>query len=106
MMAGCILIRSNISRATKQDYAHFKAIGVADNSTSDRAVAEFKLTGSLYYFTGLAIAEAAMVILRGRENGASVSGGGILTPATLGEEFIERLIIQREQEIRITVKGL
>ncbi|PVH84293.1 hypothetical protein DL98DRAFT_485620 [Cadophora sp. DSE1049] len=91
------------AEATKHDYAHFKAIGVADNSTSDRAVAEFKLSGSLYYFTGLAVAEAAMVILRGGENEARISGGGILTPATLGEEFIERLVRQNEQKIEITV---
>lgn len=61
------------------------------------------MSGSLYYFTGLAIAEAAMVILRGGKNEASLSGGGILTPATLGEEFIERLVRQSEQKVEIIV---
>ena len=49
------------------------------------------MKGSLYYFTGLAISEAAMVILRGGETEAKKLGGGILTPATLGDEYVERL---------------
>ncbi|KAF2787170.1 hypothetical protein K505DRAFT_367589 [Melanomma pulvis-pyrius CBS 109.77] len=94
------------AEATKHDYAHFRAIGLADNPGSDRAVATFKLDGSLYYFTGLAIAEAAMVILRGGDNEARRCGGGILTPATLGEEFIERLTKQTDLKIEITVGRL
>jgi len=47
-----------------------------------------------------------MVILRGGKNEARTSGGGILTPATLGEEFIERLMKQREQKVEITVGRL
>lgn len=45
----------------------------------------------MYSFTGLAITEAAMVILRGGETEAKKLGGGILTPATLGDEYVERL---------------
>lgn len=45
----------------------------------------------MYYFTGLALAEAAMVVLRGGETEAKKLGGGILTPATLGDEYVERL---------------
>lgn len=54
----------------------------------------------------MAIAEAAMVILRGGDNEARRSGGGILTPATLGDEFIERLTNQRELKIEMTVGRL
>lgn len=32
-----------------------------------------------------------MVILRGGETEAKKLGGGILTPATLGDEYVERL---------------
>lgn len=92
------------SRATRNDYAHIKAVGIADNSASDRAVATFKFDGSLYYFTGLAIAEAALTILRGGTNTARKCGGGVLTPATLGEPFIERLRNQTAQKIEIGVE--
>lgn len=87
-----------IPRATKNDYAHIKAIGVADNSASDRAMAIFKFDGSLYSFTGLAVAEAAITILRCGLNEAKICGGGVLTPATLGEPFIERLKIRDATE--------
>lgn len=93
-----------IFRATKNDYAHIKAIGIADNSASDRAVATFKFNGSLYFFTGLAIAEAALTILRGGMNEAKKAGGGILTPATLGEPFVERLKNQTAQKMEISVQ--
>ncbi|KAH8652028.1 Saccharopine dehydrogenase-domain-containing protein [Ilyonectria robusta] len=78
-------------RAAKNDYAHFRAVGVADSPNHERVVATLKVKGSLYSFTGLAIAEAAMVILRGGETEAKKLGGGILTPATLGDEYVERL---------------
>ncbi|GME33541.1 Saccharopine dehydrogenase / Homospermidine synthase [Neofusicoccum parvum] len=77
--------------STKNDYAYYKAVGVADSSKKERAIAEFKFHGSMYRWTGLAIAEAAMVILRGGETEAKRQGGGILTPATLGDEYVERL---------------
>lgn len=47
-----------------------------------------------------------MVILDGGDSKARRSGGGFLTPATLGQEFIERLTKQREQNIEITVGRL
>lgn len=77
--------------STKNDYANYKAVGIADSSKQERAIAEFKFKGSMYYFTGLALAEAAMVVLRGGETEAKKLGGGILTPATLGDEYVERL---------------
>lgn len=66
-------------------------MGIADSSKQERAIAELKFKGSMYYFTGLALAEAAMVILRGGETEAKRLGGGILTPATLGDEYVDRL---------------
>ncbi len=51
----------------------------------------FKIKGSPYAFTGLAIAEAAMIILRGRNSEANISKGGLWTPATLGADYVERL---------------
>ncbi|EON68317.1 hypothetical protein W97_07575 [Coniosporium apollinis CBS 100218] len=78
--------------ASKNDYLEYRAIGVADEEKGRRAGAEFKYQGNGYYLTGLLMAEAAMVILRGGENQARKMGGGIVTPATLGEEYVERLL--------------
>ncbi|KAJ9665764.1 hypothetical protein H2201_004072 [Coniosporium apollinis] len=78
--------------ASKHDYLEYRAIGVADEEQGRRAGAEFKYQGNGYYLTGLLMAEAAMVILRGGENQARKMGGGIVTPATLGEEYVERLL--------------
>ena len=78
-------------RAAKNDYAYLTAIGTADSPNGERAIATFKIKGSLYYFTGLAMAEAAMVILRSENYEAKKSGGGFMTPATLGDEYVERL---------------
>lgn len=66
-------------------------MGIADSSKKERAIGHFNFKGSMYSFTGLALAEAAMVILRGGETEAKRLGGGILTPATLGDEYVDRL---------------
>ncbi|OJD34816.1 saccharopine dehydrogenase [Diplodia corticola] len=89
--------------STKNDYLYHKAIATADSSKGERAVVEFRFNGSMYYFTGLALAEAAMVILRGGETEAKKLGGGILTPATLGGEYVERLR-KANTEIRVQLQ--
>jgi short subunit dehydrogenase-like uncharacterized protein len=46
--------------------------------------------GSMYYLTGMLLAEAAITIARD-QTPAHKMGGGLLTPATLGEAFLERV---------------
>lgn len=46
--------------------------------------------GSMYYLTGVCLAEAAITIARSKTQ-AHELGGGILTPATLGAPYLERL---------------
>lgn len=49
--------------------------------------------GGLYRVTGIFAVEGAMVVLRGPEDiPAKKLGGGILTPSTLGQPFIDRLV--------------
>jgi short subunit dehydrogenase-like uncharacterized protein len=45
----------------------------------------------MYYLTGVLIAEAALVLARETKTKAHELGGGIVTPATLGSAFLERL---------------
>ena len=78
----------------------YKAIAKADCEPEKRAVATFEYTGGGYYLTGILVIEAAMTILKGSETPATKMGGGLLTPATLGEEYVERV---RKAGVKIEV---
>ncbi len=77
---------------TKSEAIEFRAIATADQDTTNpsRAIAKFRYDGGLYYLTGIFLAEAAMVILQD-EDMVRRLGGGVLTPAMLGQPFIDRL---------------
>lgn len=86
---------------TAKESIEYRALATADHPSSSSAPphharATFAYNGGLYYLTGIFLAEAAVVILRGKTEGkgrimARALGGGVLTPATLGESYIERL---------------
>jgi len=82
--------------ATKQntmnDAFELRAIATADEDSPSprRAFGKFRYDGSGYYLTGLLLAEAAMVILRDERTMETLEGG-ILTPATLGQAFVDRM---------------
>ncbi|KAI9780050.1 MAG: hypothetical protein M1839_007032 [Geoglossum umbratile] len=75
-----------------KNHISVKAVAIADENSpsAQRAAAEFQYPGGPYHFTGASLAEAAMVILRD-DTVAKTRGGGFLTPATLGQPFIDRL---------------
>lgn len=75
-----------------EDHVEFRAIATADQSTiSKRVFGKLKYTGSMYAFSGVCLAEAALVILQNEQKVRRVSGCGIVTPATLGQEYVDRL---------------
>ncbi|KAI9893405.1 MAG: hypothetical protein M1814_006702 [Vezdaea aestivalis] len=76
--------------AYKKDRLEYAAIGVPDSDTDRVALLKIKYHGGNYYFTGLLLAHGALTILRD-ETLAKKLGGGVLTPATLGQPLIERL---------------
>lgn len=49
-----------------------------------------RFDGSMYHLTGIFLAEAAITIARSKTF-AHELGGGVLTPATLGARYLERL---------------
>lgn len=77
---------------TKNEAFEWRAIATADEDSPNpqQAFGRFRYDGAGYWLTGLLLAEAAMVILR---EGDSVErfGGGVLTPATLGQPFVDRM---------------
>lgn len=76
-----------------KDIIEYRAIGTAEQDTlhPKKAMARFRHEGGIYYLTGLLLAEAAMVILRNEDEIIKKHGGGLLTPATLGQPYIDRL---------------
>jgi short subunit dehydrogenase-like uncharacterized protein len=79
---------------TSKERIEYRAIGKSESWTKEsgekRAFVQARYEGSLYYLTGVLLAEAAMTILKD-ETKAKEFGGGIYTPATLGQPFIDRL---------------
>ncbi|KAH1345973.1 hypothetical protein KXX65_008164 [Aspergillus fumigatus] len=75
------------------DRVEHRAVATADQKTAapQRVFGKFKYEGSMYALTGLLLAEAAMVILEETERVKKVSRCGIVTPATLGQPFVDRL---------------
>ncbi|KAK2626002.1 hypothetical protein QTJ16_004264 [Diplocarpon rosae] len=73
----------------KNDRVEYRGIAIPDMDIpkSPRAYCRAKYEGSLYAFTGVSVAEAAISILR---DGHELSGG-VYTPACLGQKFIDRL---------------
>ena len=88
-----------------QHYFKVQALGVADTDRQPRqkAIAELE-GGDGYEFTAMLMTEAALLLLEGGTE-AHRRGGGIFTPAMLGEKFAER--IQRpEAGAKIQVRDL
>lgn len=73
-----------------KDRIEYRAIATADTKEKQRAYAKFYFGGGAYHLTGILMAEAAITILRDN-TAAHGMGGGFLTPATLGQAFIDRL---------------
>lgn len=71
----------------------YRAIATADAqdpADPKRIFGKLVWEGDLYHLTGVFAAEAAITLLRD-DTMAHKVGGGFLTPATLGEAYIDRL---------------
>lgn len=84
--------QGSLKESHKEESLEFRARAIVDQSglRSERGLARFRYEGGLYYLTGVLLAEAAMVIL-GDDTLPKKLGGGVLTPAMLGQPFIDRL---------------
>ncbi|PVI05034.1 hypothetical protein DM02DRAFT_611139 [Periconia macrospinosa] len=77
----------------KNDLMSYRAVGIADTEKKEKVLAKLDIAHGGYETTGLTLSAAAHVILRGRleDTEAGRLGGGILTPATLGDPFVKKL---------------
>lgn len=78
--------------AAAKETIELRSVATADQDGPNprRAFARARWEGGMYYLTGVLLAEAAIVILRD-DTTARKLGGGLLTPAMLGQPFIDRL---------------
>ncbi|KAK2753251.1 hypothetical protein FQN54_007942 [Arachnomyces sp. PD_36] len=84
------------NEASKHDYVEYRGIATADEVTTNgrpakRAYGKLTFEGDMYWLTGLLLAEAAMVILKNEKELVEKNNGGLLTPSTLGQEYVDRL---------------
>jgi short subunit dehydrogenase-like uncharacterized protein len=75
---------------TSKDHIEWRGIATADTPQQQRAWAKLRFEGSAYHITAILIMEAAITILRDHTEAHKI-GGGIITPATLGQAYIDRL---------------
>lgn len=75
----------------KDDYVEWRAVGYPDAQSGQKAFAKMKFNGSGYHMTGIVLAEGARTILLESDTLAKKLGGGILTPATLGQPYLDNL---------------
>ncbi|EKV16039.1 Saccharopine dehydrogenase / Homospermidine synthase [Penicillium digitatum] len=73
------------------DFLEYHAIATTESASPQRVFGKITYHGGMYPFTGLLLAEAAMVILNEEEKIKKISRGGIVTPATLGQDYVDRL---------------
>lgn len=89
---------------TAKDHCEWRAIALADVEDPNdpkKAMGRIRWEGSMYQLTGTCLAEAAVTLARD-ETFAHGVGGGILTPATLGAPYLERLQkVGLKSEVRI-----
>lgn len=78
--------------ATNKDSLEYRAVATADQDGPNpgRAFGKLRWDGGNYYFTGVCLAEAAMVLLQ-EDDLVKRLDGGVLTPAMIAQPFIERL---------------
>ncbi|KAF2714635.1 hypothetical protein K504DRAFT_469083 [Pleomassaria siparia CBS 279.74] len=79
--------------AQKGDFLDYRAMGIADTPKQEKVLGRVNITFGAYPTTALTLAAAADVILRGDlgETEAGKLGGGIVTPAMLGEQYLAKL---------------
>ncbi|KAH6898654.1 Saccharopine dehydrogenase-domain-containing protein [Thelonectria olida] len=95
------------ARQRAGNHFSYRTVGVADTpegAPTRRVEVDFAYDGDAYYFTGVSLTQAALLLLEGGTP-AHERGGGILTPALLGDKFVERLK-SPEAGVKIEIKEM
>lgn len=76
----------------KHDFMNYRGVGMAEDGKG-QVTAHLDVAHGGYVATAMTLSAAAQVILRGRleDTEAGKLGGGLLTPATLGDQYVKTL---------------
>jgi short subunit dehydrogenase-like uncharacterized protein len=88
----------------KNDFISYRALGIADTDKQEKVIGKLDCAHGGYMVTAITLSAAAYVLLRGelKITEAGKAGGGLTTPATLGEPYVAKL---KEFGMRISVEG-
>ena len=93
--------------ASKNDAFELRGVAIAEQLSKipRKAMATLRFEGGMYELTGLFLAEAAMTLLdvKNVEEVKRQFGAGFLTPACLGDPFVERV---RDAGVLLEVKQI
>lgn len=78
----------------------FKTIARSDSVPEHNVLATFSYKGSPYYLTGVLVVQAALILLQGGDTLAKRLTG-MVTPATWGMEFVDRIKQQEGLELKV-----
>lgn len=86
---------------TRYALAELEAVAVAEGDETKRALARLKFVGGSYHLTAAVLAQGAASLLYNRKLQGGYQGGN-LTPAMLGEDFVNRLrVAGMEFDVRL-----
>ncbi|KAI9726607.1 MAG: hypothetical protein M1828_000974 [Chrysothrix sp. TS-e1954] len=77
--------------ASKSEFFEVRGLAIPDQEGARRSFGRMRYDGGIYQFTAITVGEAAMTILSDDDTPAKRLGGGLMTPATLGQPYLERL---------------
>jgi short subunit dehydrogenase-like uncharacterized protein len=89
----------------EKNWFEYRGVAEADTSTTQpkpKVFVRMRYEGDAYVFTAIALAEAARILLWQQDTWAHKFGGGVLTPATLGDNYVSQL---RTSGVTIDVRG-
>ncbi|KAF2191493.1 hypothetical protein K469DRAFT_623203 [Zopfia rhizophila CBS 207.26] len=77
----------------KKEFLHYRGMGIADTQKKEKVMGKLEVPYGGYVATAVTLTAAAEVVLRGdlAATEAGKLGGGIVTPAMLGEQYLEKL---------------
>ena len=81
----------DIEKESKSGRIEERSVAIPDSDDKRKAFGRLRWQGGLYMFTAVLVSEAAATLLNDRQAPAHKLGGGFVTPATLGEGYIDRL---------------
>ncbi|KAL3447761.1 Saccharopine dehydrogenase-domain-containing protein [Aspergillus insuetus] len=78
----------------KSNWFEYRGVAEADTAAQQpkpKTLVRMRYDGDAYVFTAIALGEAAKIVLCQQDTWAHKFGGGVLTPATLGDHYVSHL---------------